>query len=413
MAVVPLKIAPPLPDGVYFNLFDDDYFGQEALGSSDLITLHFKREGWWWQSRYNPDAAQRSTKELLFGNAAHAILLEGLATYESRYIAEPDRPADAIDGTIDECRTLLLAGGFELGGASKWKVDDWRRAMRLNMPEVEVWPTIKADFLDELGPEDLPGRRKPLPAASDRALRFMHQVATGDGYDNASIRKLLAEGGDYPPLAEVAVFCTVAGVRRRWKFDRMFPRFDLDLKTLGGWTGRPLPWEVGESIAKRGMDIQRADYHVGREVAYALIRAGKVYGGTPEQRSWLASFPDAHPKWDWVWLFYQKPDPKGKAPVLFPLWDDSWVIEADANGHAVEAPGDVRKWGLHKAARAISFYKQSVAVFGLREPWARVDPLHFTDENAKPRVFLPHWISAEDQPTDAAAYDQEDSTDGQ
>jgi len=391
------KFDADLPDGVYLNLDEGAYFRQRAMGSSDWTSLHFKKHGWWWQSPHNPDYRRPEAKVLTYGSALHAIMLEGLDAYEARFIVQPD-PAefDGLLTTTEDMQRALSDAGFNLSGSSKWKKPDWAAAMRVNMPDVPVWLNIMERF------DATKGDRQAITAIEDRQLRFMRSFALDDDTpDNADIRQIFSADSGYPALAEVSIFATVEGVRRRWRIDRMFPTFDLDLKSLGKWSGRPLTYETGEVMARRGWDIQRADYHDGRTKAYELIRAGRIYGGSIEQRKWLETWPDQFPKWDWVWLVYQKPDTSaGNAPVLFPIWDDSEDINT-ASGMSV-----VRENGAHKLAKAKAFYRQQVERFGLDRPWALISPLHHTDENRKPHIVLPHYI-AEDAPPSSAAYDND------
>lgn len=399
-----------LPDGVYLDLDAEEYFPQ-GLGSSDLITLHFRREGWWWQSPFNPDYKRPSRAALTYGTALHAILLEDVAAYEERFAIVPDKPAMAVE-TVPEMRQALIENGFRMAGTSAWRASDWALAMRYNIPEVPCWPNILEDF------ETQAGDRLRVTAMEDRMLRFMREVAISPGRsDNAEIRYLFAQGAGRPPLAEVSVLKTLPnGIRRRWRIDRMFPAFDLDLKSLGNWSGRPLEFETGEVIARNGYDIQRADYLEARQAAYQFIQDGfRVHGGTIDQRAWLAKFPEEFPTWDWVWLFYQKPDPKGRAPVIFPVLDETYrpIEGRDWSGETwtEHIPSTILTHGLSKKAAALDLYQRCVADFGFDQPWARVDRLHYTDEGMDPRIILPHYL-AHERPIHESAYPQEDPAHG-
>lgn len=385
--------ADVLPDGVHFDLAPEVYFDQVALGSTDLIKLWQQREGFWWSSRWNPRYKRPKNPFQTYGSGAHAIILEGTDAYDERFVAAPDY--DDLPGLFDTTQQAvawLAKNGFKTTGRpySDWRKDDWLTAVVDGEIDIPWKSAIARRF------ELSVGDREIVSAADDESIRFLRQVMLDPGRDdNADIRQLFAEGGDFPPMAEVSILHTMEdGVRRRWRIDRMFPKFDLDLKTLGNWTGRPLEFETGEVIAKRGMDLQRADYKIGRQVAYEYVRAGRVYGGSLEQREWIRSWPDDFPTWDWKWLFYQKPDSvTGRAPVLFPIHDDDESVH-EINGRA-------------KARNALQFFRAAVRRYGLTTPWARVAPQHFLDEAYKPNplVHLPHWISTPDAPDDADAWD--------
>jgi hypothetical protein len=379
-----------VPDGVHLDLPAALYFEQDALGSTDLIRLFKNKYGWWWSSRHNPDRVEKETAAQAYGSALHAIVLEGVGAYADRFAVEPRWPQAAVD-TIPQMKDALRQGGFVLRSTSEWLKADWLAAMRQNLPRVPVLANLQADWAERVR-----GARQVISATDDKMLRLMADVVTGERADNADLRKLFAGDGGHPPLAEISILHTQPdGVRRRWRLDRMFPRFDVDLKSLGNWAGRPLDWAVGDIIAKYGYDIQRADYFDGRRMAYEYIRAGKLFGGTPEQRSWLRRYPDEFPAWDWVWLFYQKPEAAGRAPVIFPVWDDSY----DTQG----GPGALRRYGANKKRKALEFYRDAVAEFGLDRPWARVEVVHYTDADLSPAIKLPAWI-AEEEAADPAAY---------
>lgn len=400
-----------IPDGVHLGLKPEKYFAEDALGSSDLIRLAKSGAGWWWSSRHNPDYTDKRSRELNVGSALHALLLEGEGAYSDRFISAPDkRDYSEVVDTIPEMQNRLAKSGLKVKGpgarTTGWSKGDWARAMSVNLPDHPCWPNIMETF------EKSVGNRTVISAVDDRMVQFMVEVATDPSRaDNVEIRHLFAEGGSRPALAEVSVFATVDGVRRRYRFDRMFPRFTMDLKSLGAWTGRPLMFAAGEQLARSGWDVQRADHQEGRDLAYGFITEGRIYGGTDEQRSWLTTFPKSYPRFDYVWLVYQKPDPKGRAPVIFPIMDITQQIDVpDAGLPYWQQQGgrsDILVYGARKKQAALQLYQQMVGEFGLDRPWARIDPLHYIQEPFEPRLVIPHWIESE-KPTEADAYEGDD-----
>lgn len=371
-----------VPDGVYLGLEERLYFGQDAIGSSDLIRLYKHRHGWWWQSRWNPDHVDRPGPERNYGSATHVIVLESVAAYERRFAVQPTCPPGALK-TIGDVKAALEGAGLSTRGTSGWVAAEWFRAADINLPDLPCWPNMLEEF-------DRDRAERPfVSAVEDRMLRIMHAAAV----DNPAISTLLQDTEEFPALAEVSILKTLPdGTRRRWRLDRLFPQFTMDLKTLGNWSGRPLRFAVGDHIGRNGYEIQRADYDDGRRALNAFVRDGfQVYGGTLEQRDWLRRLVDMSPSWDWVWLFYQKPEPTGRAPVIFPVYDDS--------------DSDLARWGAARAAKALTFYREMMASFGPMRPWTSVEPLHYTvEQTKKPFITLPHWIG-EDDPADPAAYE--------
>ena len=272
-------------------------------------------------------------------------------------------------------------------------------AMRASLPDVPVWSNILEDFND-----NVQAGRKVVTALEDRQLRFMREVAIVERDDNADVRQLFDDS--HPTLTEVSVFWTdERGIRRRARFDSLLPAFTLDLKSLDNYNGQSLRFFTGELIAKRGYDIQRADHFEARQQAMRLIGDGRLFGGSPEQRRWIATFPDQSPDGDYVWLFYQKPDPVvGHAPILFPVYDHSWQWNEDTRQNE---PTELRAAGEAKRIKALEFYLGAVRKYGLDQPWARVEDVHYTNEGYEPRVFLPPWSADVDEHHGAAFEEDE------
>jgi hypothetical protein len=200
------------------------------------------------------------------------------------------------------------------------------------------------------------------------------------------------------------------GIRLRWRFDRLFPAWTLDLKSLGDWRGRDLRYAVGDAMAKGGMDMQRAFYDDGRRIMYEFIRNGQIFGAvTSREQAWLEQLPDLAPDFDFMWLFYQKPDAKGHAPVILPVLDDGPRREPHVDEPILS---ELHRAGKAKVANALALYRQCLARFGKDKPWSRVEPLHYADAQRygpeNPTIVLPSWITQVEPPTDEAAWNGEE-----
>lgn len=374
-----------LPDGLHLNLPDQAYFELDALGSTDLVRLFQNGAGWWWGSRHNPRRKRASTRALNFGSALHALVLEGGRQFEERFAVEPDprQFADLLKSSDDIKRHLAEMG---LKAPSKLTKPELVEFVMQHDQRAQVWDDILARFQALLIPaDDHTPARQAVSADENDALRIMADMVT----DDPDVAWLFEHTEDALPLAEVAViYTTDDGIRRRAKLDLLTPQTTVDLKTIDAWDGRPLEVLIPERIAKAGYDIQRADYDDARAEAYQAILEGRVFGATADELRWLQRFPAEAPNWNWLWLFYQKPDAEaGKAPMLFPLED-----QAESLYHAR---------GRAKKAQAMRTYQACIAEFGLDRPWRTKSRLHFTDrmvaENAaepgQPAavVYPPKW----------------------
>lgn len=398
MAVEPPLALKQLPDGVYLGLDEQDYFAQDRLGSSDMIKLYRFKEGWWWQSRHNPDRGGQTDAQN-YGSALHAIMLEGMAAYETRFRVEPD-PKD-YDGalvTIPQIKEALIEEGVNLKGTSGYRLDDWLDVAAIHIPRAVCWEAVQRDFKRSILKPD--GSSFPkVSAVEDRMLRFMREAAM----DDPDIAKILGFDQEVPVLAEVSVFWTDAhGLKRRARFDKPCPLFTADLKSVGNWQGRELKHALGDRVVYECYDLQLADQHVARQRMNEWLAEddSKLSGGTEEERAWIQAIAQRAKRWHWWWLFYQKPEPTGRAPILFPL--------------SARWGGAFHRSGFRKASKAIDVYLRGVDRFGLGDipngfggpskPWSRVELPHYEPDTpgvppGAPLITLPHngW---EDDPVE-------------
>lgn len=382
-----------LPDGVYLNLPEEIYFAQKRLGSTDWSSLFLKEEGWWWSSGLNPDYVEPAAEPRTFGKALHAIVLEGEKAYERRFSIMPDKEVERVQhgkkfcDTVKDIITALEERGMHpKANQGKAFLSDYARS---RAPDLVIWDVLISEWRAA-------NRHKlGITAREDRQIRVMAEAVR----NHPDIGELFVWSADHVPLAEVSVLYTDEhSIRRRVRLDEMLPLTTIDVKTLGNVGNRQLNFFAGEHVAKMAYHVQMADHHVGRKWAYRFIQEGKVFDGTPAadrddetekqhalEHAWLRRFPAEAPKWDYAWLFYQKPDAKaGHAPVVFP-WGEDYG-------------GDLHMRGLACREEAIATYRRCMGKFGPNKPWTRVEPLHSTldDRSNKHRVFLPPYIGGDD-----------------
>jgi hypothetical protein len=319
-----------LPDGVYIGLNDDRYFAQDRLGSTDLVVLHKDPSSWWYGSRLNPSRQERErTEELDFGSALHALVLEGEDVYSIRCAIRPDTYIDAKTGEEKKWH----------GGAGPCK--EW---MELN---------------------DRPDRLI-LTEDADRRVRHMAELILNHPELGAPMR-----GG----LSEVSVFWTgVDGVRLRARFDKLLPRFIVDLKTFGGDAkGRTVKQQCLGLVAQRDMDVQRYLYFVARQKMAELIDGGHLVGGNAHEREWITKAA-AIEDWRWCWIFYRRRDDRRPyAPVVKPILRSHLDVTFDTGRRKVEV-----------ALQNFLTFRERFADI----PWAIIEPTEEPDDHE-----FPSWLA--------------------
>lgn len=324
-----------LPDGVYIGLSDERYFAQDRLGSTDLVLLHSDPSSWYYGSRLNPDRVEKArTDELQFGSALHALVLEGEEAYARKVRIRPDFYPDKKTG------------------------------------EMKPWHGAATFCKDWAEINDVPGVIV-LTEDADRRCRHMAALILNHPELGAPMR-----GG----LSEVTVFWTSAdGIRLRARFDKLLPRFVVDLKSYGGDAeGRTVREQCLRLVARRNMDVQRYLYAVARGKMAELIKAGALVGGNAHEREWIAKAAKVE-DWSWCWIFYRRrDDQRPYAPVVKPIMRPADDLTFDT--------------GRRKAEVALQNYATFRGRFA-DVPWAIVEPA----EQPEDREFPP-WIDTVNEP---------------
>lgn len=379
MKLRPFPDDEQLPDGVYLNLPESRYFAQRCLGSTDLAGLWLRQEGWWWRSPNNPFWKRMESSPQAYGTALHTLVLEGDDVFAKRYARAPDkRDYPGLLETIDDIKYQLEVAGAPAVNRRMTKAQLLEYA-KVYLGERPIWDLIWEDA------ERRAGDRILLGAQDWWELHLMRDAALKD-----ETARVIVQAAGGVRLVEVSVFWTLPdGVRLRFRFDSLLPSVNADLKSIDNYRDDDLAEAIGKRIGGDALDIQAALSFTARRMLYAYVEAGAVYAQDPErdakQGAYLARFPTEapldlgeRPGWFWLWMFYQKADEKGRAPVIFPL--------------RMDFGGGDHLDGARKALHALDFYRRKVAEVGLQEPWTRVEPLHHLDPVQEKRVSIPHWI---------------------
>lgn len=321
-----------LPDGVYIGLSDEVYFAQPRLGSTDLKTLHEDPASWWYGSSLNRDRpAKQASEEMRFGSALHALVLEGEGVYQRRVKVRPDEYIDAKTG------------------------------------ESKPWNGNATVCKEWLIAHDRPGVII-LSEDADRRVRHMADLVLNHPELGQPMR-----GG----LSEVTVLWTTAdGVKLRARFDKLLPRFVVDLKSFGGDArGRTVKEQSLYLVAQRSMDVQRYLYFQARQKMAELIDAGHLRGGNDHERDWIAKAADIPADgWKWCWIFYRRrDDDRPYAPVVKPILRSN--------------PDITWETGRLKCEVALRNFQAFRDRFD-SVPWAIIEPTEEPDDTE-----FPHWIN--------------------
>ena len=87
--------APEFQDGIYFDLDEQPYHLDAALGSTDMGKLRDNPCDYWWGSPMNPTRPiDKDTPARLRGRAMHKLVLEGEVTFDALYMRGPDHAED-------------------------------------------------------------------------------------------------------------------------------------------------------------------------------------------------------------------------------------------------------------------------------------------------------------------------------
>lgn len=342
--------------GVYIDLREDEYFAAAALGSSDLKRLAESPHDWWAGSKLNPDMWEAppkadATDSLALGKAVHKYALEGREAFEETFTVEPPWNAPRANDIESMRRGLAEKDIYTPITISPGAAKELCRQHGVR---------LKDDLLVTYNFE-LAAGKIPLAHASYRKAKIIADAIAAD----ADLSALASNG-----LSEVSVFWERDGVLLRARFDRLLPRFILDVKTITpGYRAKSFRDACLNHVADYRYDIQAELYSEARRVASSL----KVYGGNKAQKALLKALlkvpedPSGIEGWTWAWLFIQPPNGekgKGKAlkvlPIIPTTAPDAWEPIAE------RARADIDK--------ALAGYKAGKEQFGTAKAWQEISP---------------------------------------
>lgn len=230
--------------GIYFDMSDEDYHADPAIGSTGGKKLLASPPDFWWNSWMNPAREEeKETPGKFFGKALHRCVLEGRDKFLAEY-APLDHPGNVKAGK--EEREYLAAIGMK-----GMKREDWARV----------------------------------------------QAAGAFITANPHLRQAFTNG--HP---EVSVFWNRGDVRMKCRFDFLKVRAIVDLKSVANQRGKAFPKACMDASAEYAYPISAAWYCEGREHMAKLAADGAIHGDYDS--AWLAQVVN-QPEFAFVFVFWQ------------------------------------------------------------------------------------------------------------
>lgn len=312
----------PFADGIYFNLDEEAYHADPALGSSNLKELLSGAPNYWWNSAMNPNRPKDngSTPARIRGKALHKFVLEGTQQFQAGYVRRPDDPEGAT-----------------------------------------------------------PAEKSAITKAAKRdLLRDGQELLAGADYDRIVIAGTMitkdpelqtAFQGGHP---EVSLFLTRPdGIRVKCRYDYLKPRGFADLKSITNTMDEDFKECCHKAIGYRLYTLQATHYLEMREQLPALFEQGAydVVDGearvaSQEQIDFLKKVVAAK-SFSMAWVFYQADD----APMTY--------------SRTLSPINPICSYERARIEVAIKRYKDNLAKFGT-DIWVLSEPMTELDASELP-----------------------------
>lgn len=376
--------------GIYFDLPEDDYHADPAIGSTDLKQLLTNPTRYWWKSQYaatfrevveakTAEENEKVSRAKAFGSCVHAVTLEGMEAFNARYFVPPPKPDDLLT-TIEQMRTAITDAGLwaESGLVKSAARIEYVKACRA----LGIGPLADDWALEVERQRD--GREIVSPGWAVTLSLIARQLdSPRASHGGKSIRERVLSNGH----AEVSVFWTTEdGVRCKARFDYLRVKSIVDAKTFAARDDVEVIRAFCMGIRNFGYALQAEHYRDARAQIGGLLDAKFVYQATAVTgvegegddavevtRTELSAIPADHPRFQflqrvaaerdpsWIWLTIQT--------LGFPEVDvlelKTSTISAAANTQMLEARA---KW------------KANAEKHGTDQPWVADRPLIQIDD---------------------------------
>lgn len=336
-------LKPPFADGVYFDLNEDLYHSDEALGSSSLRDLFKNPEEYWWRSSMNPTRKVKESDAMTWGSAFHSLILDGRTAFDKLYAREPAKE--------DFDKDLLMITANDL---KKWLKD---RQLKVSGNKDELIARIldfdkEALIFDHI-------LEKATEMAGDRTMLKARDYESIILSSDMIVKNPHLAGAFTGGISEVSIFYTRPdGVRCKCRIDYLKPKANVDLKSLRNFMDREYDDAVRLSIKSRRYEMQAAHYSELRRHLPRFYENNQIFG---EYDVELFEQIVAEDDFDWFWVFYQAEG----API--------------AKGYRFTSQHRTYADSLNDVEEAIKSYRQRMDIFG-REIWVNMDPIRTIDD---------------------------------
>lgn len=319
--------------GIYFDMPEDVYHADTALGSSD-IKLLATQPSVWQRNRIRPKA-NTTTKDMKWGAALHCRVLEGKEIFEERYAQKP-KVEDLGKPGVDVLDT----------------VSHMKAYLKQTRPSIYSLPSNKDELIDIV--KAMPGYpiifkdhvtawEKKNRITSDMLITAIEMQEIEDAVyylqQDEFLRPIMSAGQLFGGSPELSIFYEDRGVRRKARYDYAIPPLKTvlastvaDIKTFAQPKGENSEDAALWSLSQWDYDVQAIDYLNAWEFGKDLVNQGKLFGEEPFE-GYAEKFFNA-PAVQWIWVMIHKDG--GFRPVTLLFRRDHDEYRQDQHFQAAE-----------------------------------------------------------------------------
>lgn len=354
--------------GIYFNMDEDTYHADPALGSSSIKQLLINPVRWWRKSPWGEkfftenglasEPTERETAAKIMGRATHCVVLEP-HTFDDKFI-EYESAGPEYLRTRDQIREALK----EIHGEDRMpkgaSLPDLQRAATLEgLPIYDDW---KEHW------EAKVNGRTVISQGLMTTIRLIDKMLNIPRPDlgGKSIREDTLSNG----APEVSVFWIEDDVRMKMRVDWLRTMGMVDVKTYAASDDHVPVSRFLSSVATYGYDLQREHYTAGWFAMADLIQQGAVFGADEKQADLIQRIrinPEKPPAWRWLPI----------QTIGVPEID-----RIDYTATQIAASASLQR------RQAIETYRRNLEMFGLDEPWVAMRPRIIADDTTFEASFV-------------------------